>query len=179
MKSLNLISLSASVCLLTLAACAQNAPQHPEQRAAPTGNVLDHEKSNAGLVFSYDHQIPGDLNRSGSLTLNVSYPETAKNMSFELTGSNGVEIDPSSATHKMTGDSNGPKSWTVSYKPTEEGTGYVNVLATVFTPSGKTQTQAYSIPIQVGEPKSNASSKITTINGENVVIMEAEEEIIQ
>ena len=175
MIKLRLVSIAGGLgaCAL-LISCAQ--PTHSNSDVEQAHGTHSHDgktqKPSAGLQFSYSHDFESQLNQSGSMTLRVSHPYEEGQLSLEMVGSNGVEINHGSSNRSFSMSKPGNHAWNVSYRPTTEGTGYVSVIATVTLPDGNQIGQSYSVPIQTGETK-------TTDSNITEVLMEAEEEFIQ
>lgn len=171
-----------SFALLLLISCSQTAHTHSDVEHDHThdhahSHQHEHEhkarKPTAGLQFSYEHDFESQLNQSGSMTLRVMHQYEDGRLSLEMVGSNGVEINHGSTSRSFAMTKPGFIDWNVSYRPTQEGTGYVSVIATVTLSDGNELGQAYSIPIRTGETTPNSAAKDVT-----EVIMEAEEIII-
>ena len=96
-------------------------------------------------------------------------------------GDDGLEVFGASATQTMAMDGASAHSWPVNFRAESDGVYYLNVYATA-DPGGQgiATSRAYAVRIEVGDISQgkplSINGEITTLpDGENAVIMQAEE----
>jgi len=164
-----------SVSLAT--ACTANSA---EVKAAKANNQANNYVK-PGASISYSHNLKSQLSAGETavfkLTLGESYDEGQ--LTVNVTAEGDISLFASSTQARFDMASGTSHDMDISVTANTNGRHYINVDAWAESPSGESQPRIFSIPVQVGpvtKQKPNAGLK-TLENGENIIEMEAQEEI--
>jgi len=140
------------------------------------------EYQKPGASVNYSHNLKSQLSVGEVVTftlrLSESYDQGQLNVNLESDG--GIALFPTSTQASFDMANESGHKMDVSFTANANGRHYINVQAQAIEASGQAQPRIFSIPVQVGPVtphKPNPNMK-TLDNGQNVIEMEAEEEII-
>ena len=120
-----------------------------------------------------------NVGETATFKLTLDEPYKAGQLSVNLTPDGDLTLFPSSTQASFDMSEDAPHEMTISFTANSNGRYYINVEALAVNSSGQSRPRIFSIPVQVGAAaaqKPNADMK-TMENGENIIEMEAEEEI--
>ena len=153
------IFLSGLLCSTLLMGCADTTKvvAHKEH-----GDNHDHShdhdhsgsqtvKVGADLQFTHDFQAVAEVNRDTTVTISINHSYAAGRLDLVATDEGPVKVFQPTAEETVTLRAGSPVEWDISFRPTEDGTSYINVLGTVTDDSGYTSTRAYAIRIETGD----------------------------
>jgi len=169
-----IISAGGLALMTSLAAgCSANSA---ETKTAQANNYL---KPGASVTYSHDlkSQLSAGETTTFKLTLDESYTEGQ--LSVNLSTDGDIALFPTSTQARFDMADATAHEMYVSLTANANGRHYINVQAQTIDASGQSQPRIFSIPVQVGpltEQKPNPDMK-TMESGENIIEMEAEEEI--
>jgi len=170
-KFISAVTLALTVSLGT--ACAANST---DVRAAQTNNYLK-----PGASVTYNHNLKSQLSVGESTTFKLSLGEsyTDGELKVSLSADGDIRLFATSTQAEFNMASTTSHDMNVSFTANSNGRHYINVQALAVSPSGQSQPRIFSIPIQVGPaaPQKPNENMKTLENGENIIEMEAQEEI--
>jgi len=143
-------------------------------------NAGEYQKPGASINYSHNLKSqlsPGEV-ATFKLTLSESY--TQGQLMVNLGTDGALALFPASTQASFDMSTATDHQMDVSFAVNANGRYYINVQAEAVDSSGQSQPRIFSIPVQVGPPttqKLNPNMK-TMDDGQNVIEMEAEEEII-
>lgn len=169
-----LISVSLMALTVSLgAACAANSA---DVKAEQVNHYLK-----PGASITYSHNLKSQLSTDETTTFNLSLGESYSDgeLKVSLSVDGGIELFATSTQAEFDMTSAISHDMNVSFTAKSNGRHYINVEALAVSPSGQSQPRVFSIPVQVGPvtaQKPNPNMK-TMQDGENIIEMEAQEEI--
>ena len=157
-------------------ACSANSADMATQNKAQSDSYLK-----PGAAVSYSHNLKSQMNLGETATfkLTLDEPYKAGQLSVNLTPDGDLSLFQSSTQARFDMGEDGPHEMNISFTANANGRHYINVEALAVNPSGQSRPRIFSIPVQVGamtEQKPNVDMK-TMEDGENIIEMEAQEEI--
>jgi len=169
-------ALSASLTTACAANSVEAAAQKTSQITAQANNYVK-----PGASISYSHNLKSQLSAGETTTfkliLNESYDDGQ--LSADLNTEGDISLFASSTQMRSEMSGRTSHEMDVSFTANSNGRHYINVEAWAKSPSGESQPRIFSIPVQVGPvtaQKPNVNMK-TLESGENIIEMEAQEEI--
>jgi len=139
------------------------------------------EYQKPGASVNYSHNLKSQLSVGETTTFNLSLDESYTDgllaVSFSTDGD--IEMFATSTEAEFDMISETPHDMNVSFTAKSNGRHYINVRALAISPSGESQPRYFSIPVQVGPvtPQKPNENMITLESGDNIIEMEAQEEI--
>ena len=136
-----------------------------------------------GAGISYEHNLPKNIDPGQTvvfqLTLDESY--ATGNMTVDIRGQGDIRVFPSSTYRQFDMSSGREHVMDVSVTVGSAGRHYLNITAMANQGYGQAIPRVFSIPVKSGTvPAMKPHNKmITTASGENIIVMQAEEVIIQ
>lgn len=167
---------------ITLAACVQ--PDAPTSVDAEDVHSVSTVKPGASLKFT--HALRGTVSLDAPATVDITVDEKYSGgaLWLQATGDDGLEVLSGSAPVRFDMYSVSQHKWSVRFSAHAEGVHYLNVFATV-EPDGRSKSmRSYAVRVEVGggaggvQRKSNGAVS-QSADGEAVIILDAEEEIIE
>ena len=133
-----------------------------------------------GAGIGYAHDLKSQYSAGETVTFQLNLGESYDAGMLRVTV-NSETLNVSEARSSVDFDmrSNEDHAMTVSFNAGVNGRHYIDVQALADTGDGNPMSRVFSIPVQVGPPiaqKPNAAMK-TTIDGDSIIEMEAQEEI--
>lgn len=164
---------------MAASSCASEKPPQ-DSAAAPASQSAKTVKPGAGVEVSHSQRgavAPGAIGVA-EFSFVESYADGS--MSVEAKGSEGLEIIPSQARAIMPMGDRTDHRWDVSFRAASAGVYYVDLMIAATMGGGEVETRSYSARVVVGDPGSAAKPAAQTemIDGEPVVVMEADETVI-
>lgn len=157
------------------AACSANSAETVKQ------DIQANNYLKPGASITYTHNLKSQLavgeTATFKLTLSESYNEGQ--LTADLSTEGDIVLFPASSAASFDMADGAAHDMNISFTANSNGRHYINVEALAVNPSGVSQPRVFSIPVQVGPAttqKPNADMK-TMENGENIIEMEAQEEI--
>ena len=141
-----------------------------------------HSKIGANVRLDYDAPAKIDPGQIGDVNIDFTVGEGASAVTANFGGSKGLEII-SGQNYSSDASTGELAAHNVTYRADEAGQyyiyAYVNVTRTF---NGKSLGRSLSIPVQIGDQaviksKSTPSANISSVAGQKVIMMEAEETI--
>ena len=186
-KAIALPLIAVSLAFSTGCSAKPSPEGHIKAKAAEQINHLHAKTSKPqrymkpGAAISYEHNLPADIEPGQTvvfqLILNESYD--SGNMSVNIASSGDAQVFPTSSYANFDMSTGRQHVMDVSVTVNANGRHYLNVRAEANDGSGQSMPRIFSIPVQSGPVKKMAPhSKMTkTSNGENIIVMEADEVI--
>ena len=171
------ISGGALVFMVSLAsACSANSAEIAMKKTIQSNK---YQKPGASVTYSYDlkSQFFASETVTFKLTLSESYKEGQ--LAVNLSTDGDIVLFPTSTQANFDMAIGTSHEMNISFTANANGRHYINVSALAVSPSGQSQPRIFSIPVQVGPvtaQKPNPNMK-TMPDGENIIEMEAQEEI--
>jgi len=168
----------AVACLLSACASPNSTDTAVASTATEDGSATNYVKPGASITFSHTAEAKTAVSETGHLKIDVSERYDSGMIKIAATGSEGLEIFPTSASATFDATDATNHDLDVYYSANTDGKYYVNLVATA--PDGQVRTHA--IGVIVGDP-SMASDKpsdmvITTdADGNPIIVMDADEDI--
>jgi len=166
------VALSASF----LMGCSANSAEASAQHYSSKSSYLK-----PGAAVNYSHNLKSQLSAGDTITFKLTLDESYSQgqLTVNLGSEGGIALmAPTQASFDMsTGTAH---DMDVSFTANNNGRHYINVQALAIDASGQTQPRIFSIPVQVGPVTAQKpnSDMATMPDGQKVIEMEAEEEII-
>jgi len=178
-KTITALSLAVSVSLIST--CSANSAETAVQQDAETYNSSQ-AYSKPGAAVSYAHNLKPQLSVGETVTFTLTLDESynAGNLTVNLGVDGAITLFPTSGQTSFDMASGASHDMDISFTANSNGRHYINVQAQAIDGSGDSKPRIFSIPVQVGQQitqKINPNMK-TMDSGQNVIEMEAEEEII-
>ncbi|WP_298912891.1 hypothetical protein [uncultured Algimonas sp.] len=176
--------LAASCLAVGLAACSSATPE-AEHRAAHDHTAHSHDGATIklGAPVAFAHTVDGDFSVGTYTDIVVSVSENAGTGAMDLSASGTDDLDVLGSTASLTiGDlgADDPTAWRIAVRPNADGVHYLNLFAQVRGGAEDGLTRAHSIRIDLGGGSAaQTDNKVTVMDGQRVVVMEAEETIEQ
>ncbi|MEP3889264.1 MAG: hypothetical protein ABJN69_02285 [Hellea sp.] len=175
-KSKFLVMGITALSLSLASACSANSAEMATQNKAPSDSYFK-----PGAAVSYSHNLKSQMaaGETATFKLTLDEPYKAGQLSVNLTPDGDLTLFPSSTQASFDMREDGPHEMTISFTANSNGRYYINVEALAVNSSGQSRPRIFSIPVQVGAAiaqKPNVDMK-TMESGENIIEMEAEEEI--
>ena len=135
-----------------------------------------------GASMDYSHNLKSKLSAGEvvTFTLRLSEAYDQGQLNVNLGSEGGIALFPTSTQASFDMSNGSGHKMDVSFTANANGRHYINVQAMATDGIGNAQPRIFSIPVQVGPvtaQKSNPNMK-KMIDGENVILMEAQEDII-
>ena len=190
MKPYKILALPIVTASLALSTACLAKPSHNNQASVKSSAVVQHNHTKTsvpqrylkpGASISYEHNLPTDIDPGQSvvfqLTLNESY--NSGTMTVDIRSQGDVQIFPSSAYSQFDMSTGREHVMDVSVTVGSSGRHYIHVQAMADNGHGQPMPRIFSIPVQSGSATALKphSKMITTANGDNIIVMEAQEVI--
>jgi hypothetical protein len=141
----------------------------------------DFHSIKVGAAVDVSHAQAGavDPGAVGVASFTMTEPYDGGTMTVTAAGSSGLELippAPSTTVSLATGNSH---RWDVSFRAQNAGAYYIDLTISVTSPNGTVEMRSYSARVDVGSggATQKAVVKTDTIDGEPVVVMDAQETV--
>ena len=168
----------AVACLLS--ACA--SPSSTDAAVASTSTKDQSEtsyvKPGASITFSHATEEETAVSETGHLIIDVSERYDAGTINITVTGSEGLDIFPTSASASFDAEGVTNHDMDVYFSANADGKYYVNLVAVA--PDGQVRTHAIGVIVGDASKALNKPSDIviqTDSDGEAIIVMDADEDI--
>jgi len=165
---------------MVLSASFTTACSASKAETAVQTNASDYQKPGASVSYSHNLKSQVSVGEAVTFTLRLSESYNQGQLIANLGSEGGIALFPSSTQASFDMSTGSGHKMDVFFTANSSGRHYINVQAQAIEASGQAQPRIFSIPVQVGPAtaqKPNPNMK-TLDNGQNVIEMEAEEEII-
>ncbi len=167
-----------------IAACAAEKPAKDLATAAASEKAAagDHgaRKPGAAVDVTAVQRAAVDPGETGVLEVTFAESYADGTMTVTATGSEGLEILPPEPATTMAMRDKSAHRWDVSFRAGAAGVYYVDFTITASERGGAPEMRSHSERVTVGDGTAagKPATQATTIDGEPVVIMEAEETVV-
>jgi len=161
--------------------CAANNTAESQMSEKPE---TSYNKPGAAVTISHDVKGQIDPNSNGHAVVTLRESYDAGMMTVDVTSDDGLEVFAVSSRADFPMDGTDAHVMDVYFTARKQGRHYLNIIASIDDGAGQSSSRAKSIAVQVGDPANNAKSDNntniqTTKEGERIVVMEAEETIVE
>lgn len=166
-----------------IAACAAEKPANDIAAAAGRENaaagVDGARKPGAAVDISAVQRAAVDPGEIGVLEVTFAESYAGGTMTVTATGSEGLEILPPEPRTTMAMGDLKDHRWDISFRAAAPGVYYIDLSIAASEAGGAPEMRSHSVRVTVGDAAAAAkpAAPATTIDGEPVVIMEAEETV--
>lgn len=178
-RRVQLIVAASAACLIT--ACTQ--PISSGEAVQDRDHSVATVKPGASIKFSHTISSAVSANTPEIIEIVVNEPYSGGALWLQATGDDGLNVLSGDAPVRFDMYSVSQHKWSVRVSADADGVYYLNVFATV-EPEGRSKSmRSYAVRIEVGGGSAGVQSKSSgvlgkTPDGETIVILDAEEEII-
>jgi hypothetical protein len=183
------VGAAGGLAALAVVACSAGKPASTTADAAaglaaePAGNAAadDFQSIKVGAAVDVSHQQTGavDPGSVGVVTFTMNEPYDGGTMAVVAAGSAGLDLVPPSPSTTIAIGAGASHQWDVSFRAATAGVYYIDLSIKVTSPTGATEMRSYSARVDVGAGggAQKAGAKTGIVNGEPVVVMDAEESV--
>lgn len=173
---------SAALAALALGACAAEKPASDivSKTDDPVSTGQGAAKPGAAVEVKAVQRAAVDPGEIGVVEFTFAESYVAGSMTVTAAGSEGLEILPPDPEATMPMDGAREHRWDVSFRAAAPGTYYVDLFILALGEEGEPESRSFSTRVLVG-PATAASktlSRATTVDGEPVVTMQADETVV-
>lgn len=179
-----IVNTTVALSVFALASCAveqsvDTSTQLSKAEAHSADAHSNYLKPGASIDYSHDLKGPVDVGAPVDFELTLSEAYSAGSLSLNVTGE-GAVIGSASGPYSFNMADADDHVVSLRLMGMPAGRHYVNVQALASLSDGSQESRVFSIPVQVGPEvaKKPAENMLATPDGETLIIMEAEEEII-
>jgi len=153
------------------------------QHGQPTKTSPSSRYLKPGASINYSYNLPTDMTPGQSVTFQLTLDEAYNTgiMTVDIRSNGDIQVFPTSTRGIFDMSSGNTHTMDVSITVGSLGLHYLNIQAIADNGQGQAMPRIFSIPVQSGSSKTIKphSKMMKTPGGENIIMMEAEEEIIQ
>jgi len=164
--------------LATASGCAAKTDIVQNETLKSTSPSKGYVKPGAGI--DYSHDLKAQYAAGETVTFRLGLGETYDEgvMRVGIT-SEGIQLLAASGVSTFDMSTGSEHDMTISFNAGSNGRHYVNVQAVADIGDGNPMARVFSIPVQVGPPTAQKPHPAmeTMPGGENIIVMDAEEEI--
>ncbi len=174
---------AAIAAAVLIAACAAEKPANEIVAAADdemgAAGVDGVRKPGAAVEVIAAQRAAVDPGEIGVVEVTFAESYDGGTMTVTATGSEGLEILPPEPKTTMAMGDKKDHRWDISFRAATAGVYYIDLSIAAAEAGGAPEMRSHSVRVTVGEPAAAAkpATQATTIDGEPVVIMEAEETV--
>lgn len=180
---------AGALAALAAVACAAEKPETATAEPAATiaeapeaaASADDFQSIKVGAAVDVSHQQAGAVDPGAvgvvAFTMNELYDSGT--MLVTAASSAGLELVPPSPSTTIALGAGTAHQWDVSFRAANAGSYYIDLSMKVTLPSGASEMRSYSARVDVGAggAAQKAAAEISIVDGEPVVVMEAEETV--
>ncbi len=165
-----------------IAACAAEKPANEIASAATEKAAAGDQgarKPGAAVEVTAAQRAAVDPGEIGVLEVTFAESYAGGSMTVTATGSEGLEVLPPEPRTTMAMGDKKDHRWDISFRAAAAGVYYVDLSIAAAEAGGAPEMRSHSVRVTVGDVPAAAkpATQATTIDGEPVVIMEAEETV--
>lgn len=181
-----ILTTSLALAISSVVACTgsenvnENQTSQASQAEKPTVEYLSPGKPQAALALSHSLReavMPGE---SGVVTISIEDAYDAGEVVLTASATDGLTLSANSSQASFTMAGAATNVWDIFFNAGAAGTHYIDIHAVVTGVEGAS-TLSYSVPVSVGTTisatKPSNPDMVTTADGKNIIMMEAEETI--
>lgn len=177
LAALAIVACSAEKPAATTAEAAAGIAAEPAAEAPAD----DFQSIKVGAAVDVSHQQAGavDPGSVGVVAFTMNEPYDSGTMAVVAAGSAGLDLVPPSPSTTIALGAGASHQWDVSFRAATAGAYYIDLSIKVTSPTGTTEMRSYSARVDVGAggAAQKADVKTEIVNGEPVVVMDAEESV--
>lgn len=182
---------SAAGVLAALAIVACSVKKPASTNSEPAAALAEAPKAEAstdefqsikvGAAVDVSHRQTGavDPGSVGVVAFTMNEPYDSGTMAVVAAGSAGLELVPPSPSTTVALGAGASHQWDVSFRAAAAGSYYIDLSIKVTLPNGASEMRSYSARVDVGAggAAQKANVKTEIVNGEPVVVMDAQETV--